>query len=162
MKRSSEREEQFLKLIEHYDAMVRRVCFMYSSSAAPFDDLYQETMANLWRGLESFRGESSVSTWIYRMTMNTCITWLRRNRRHTGHVNIEEAVQMVAGDDSEHRENLRILHEMISRLNPIEKAIVMMWLDEKSYDEIADVTGFSRANVATRLHRIKARLKAMN
>lgn len=162
MKRSSAREEQFLKLLEQYDAMVRRVCFMYSSPAAPFDDLYQETMANLWRGLESFRGESSLSTWTYRTTMNTCITWLRRNRRHIGHADIEEAVQMVAGDDSEHRENLRLLHEMISRLDPIEKAIVMMWLDEKSYDEIADVTGFSRANVATRLHRIKAKMKAMN
>lgn len=151
-----------MDILRDYDAVVRRVCFMYAGPDYLFDDLYQETMANLWRGMDSFRGDSRLSTWIYRTTVNTCISWIRRNRRHAGHSSIEQAADIVAGDSDESREFVALLYRMISQLNPIDKAIVMMRLDEKSYDEIADVTGLSRNNVATRLHRAKEKMRTMS
>lgn len=100
-----------------------------------------------------------MSTWIYRTAVNTCITWMRRNSRHTGLASLDEAAAVLAGDDSEQQANLRELYSIISCLDQLEKAIIMMWLDEKNYDEIAEVTGLSKTNVATRLHRIKQKIK---
>jgi RNA polymerase sigma-70 factor (ECF subfamily) len=132
---------------------------MYSTTINPFDDLYQETLANIWRGIDSFRGDSNLSTWIYRTTVNTCITYMRRNSRYSGFYSLDHAAAVAAGDDTEHQENLRELYRIISCLDQLEKAIIMMWLDEKDYQEIAQVTGLSKNNVATRLHRIKQKIK---
>lgn len=155
----TDKEQMFMTMLDEYDAVVRRVCFMYSNVSADFEDLYQETMANLWRGITSFRGDAKMSTWIYRTTVNTCITWLRRNSRHANMRSLDEAMAMIAEDD-ERRRQLKVLYEMISRLDPLEKALMMMWLDGRTYDEIAEVIGISRQNVAVRLHRIKVRLRS--
>ncbi len=161
MEKKADKEKRFLDILRRYDGVVRRVCFMYVGPQYLFDDLYQETMANLWRGLDSFRGEAEISTWIYRTTVNTCISWIRHNRRHAGHADIDQAAYLVAGDDESDYEFVKLMYSFISRLDPIEKAIVMMRLDDKSYDEIAEVTGLSRSNVATRLHRAKEKMKTM-
>lgn len=151
-----------MRMLAQYDGIVRKVCFMYSSERVAFDDLYQETMTNLWRGFDGFRQEASLSTWIYRVTVNTCISFLRRNKRHASTASLDEAINVVAGDDADAREDLRQLYAMISTLNEVDKALVMLWLDGNSYDEIADVTGISRANVATKLFRIKNKLRSMS
>jgi len=157
----SDIESQFLEVVRAYDSVVRKVCFMYTSPSTAFDDLYQEIMVNLWNGFKSFRGDSKMSTWIYRMSINTCVSWYRRNNRHTSLECIDNAINQIAADeDEEHRRNLKELYKLISGLDVLERAIVMMWLDEKSYDEIADVTGLSRAAVGTRLHRIRRKLKS--
>lgn len=160
MRTSREIEQRFLDEVMQYDGVVKRVCFMYSSNMAPFDDLYQETMVNLWRGFASFRGESQLSTWIYRTAINTCVTWFRRNKRFSDAATLDETVERIAGDDDdERRRDLADMYKLISRLDPVEKAIIMMWLDERSYDDIAEVTGISHGAVATRLYRIKQKLK---
>lgn len=158
-KQTDDKEQLFLTMLRQYDALVRKVCFMYSTSENPFDDLYQDTMANLWRGIDSFRGDANMSTWIYRTAVNSCITAMRRSVRFVSHTTLDEAAAVIAGDDTEQMENLRELYQIISCLDKLEKAIIMMWLDEKNYDEIAEVTGISKANVATRLHRIKQKIK---
>lgn len=161
MQSTSSKDAKFLDLLRQYDALVRRVCLMYSQCSDDFNDLHQETMIHLWQGLDSFRGDSKISTWIYRTTINSCISWLRLNRRHRNHSDIEDAFNMVVSDDGEQREQLRILYDIISRLDSIEKALIMMWLDSYSYDEIAEVVGITRQNVATRLHRIRNKMKEM-
>lgn len=148
-----------MEMLDEYDAVVRRVCFMYTGISADFDDLYQETMVNLWRGFDSFRGQSKKSTWIYRCAVNTCISYLRGSRRHS-HTDLDEALTMVVGDDSERREQLRSMYAVINRLEALERAIIVMWLDGHNYDEIAEVTGLSPSNVGVRLHRIRNGLKA--
>lgn len=159
---ADDREKSFLEVLSTYDAVVRRVCFMYSGASADFEDLYQETVANLWNGFDSFRGEANISTWIYRAAVNTCITWLRRNNRYSNMRSLDEAVTLIAGDDMEHRQQLTQMYNLISQLSPLDKAIVMMWLDGRHYDEIADVIGIAKAVVAVRLHRAKAKLKVMS
>lgn len=156
-KTDSDKEQRFTSLIDTYNTLVAKVCYIYSGPGADFDDLYQEVLVNLWQGFDSFRGESRVSTWIYRAAINTCITWHRRNaRRHVNDsVPLEFAGLVAEDDNSEEAEQRRQLYEMIASLQPLDKAIVTLWLDENSYDDIAEITGLSRANVATRLHRIK-------
>lgn len=151
-------------MVRAYGAVVAKVCYLYAGPGAPFEDLYQETLINLWVGLDSFRGEASPSTWIYRMALNTCITWHRRNDRYSDStVDAAEAFGLAdTGADpavrAEQLEELQMLHALIADLDPIDKAIITLWLDERPYDEIAEVTGISKNNVAVRLNRIKCRL----
>lgn len=155
---ADKRRKRFVELADAYAGIIAKVCSVYASQSAPFADLYQEVMVNLWTGLETFRGDARVSTWIYRLAINTCITWHRRNSRHSvGAVPLDgcpEIADMSPDRDSETRE----LYELIGRLEPFDKALVTLWLDERGYDEIAAVLGISKANVATRLHRVKAKL----
>lgn len=158
MRKTDTRQERFLQLLDEYKDLIAKVCYVYSSPTASVDDLYQEVAANIWTGLDHFRGEAKVSTWIYRTAINTCITWLRRNRNQSLNTSIENAITVADTDGDSRMERYRQLHRMIASLQPMEKAIVTMWLDDKSYADIAAVTGLSVANVATRLHRIKEKL----
>ncbi|MCM1318100.1 MAG: RNA polymerase sigma factor [Bacteroides sp.] len=153
------KEERFSGLVAAYGQVIAKVCYLYASKSAPADDLYQETLINLWQGIDSFRGQASVSTWIYRVALNTCISFRRRHGRHDAPLPIESAVE-VADDDSsaEHAAALREMYRLIGRLDPIDKAVVLLWLDERSYEEISEITGLSKANVATRLSRARTRL----
>lgn len=163
MQTSNDKESRFLQIIDKYAGIIKRVCLMFSTPALMYDDLYQETILNLWRGFDGFRGDAKISTWIYTTTFNTCITWQRRNNRHRDALPLEVLGENVlAHTDSQYSHNLAELYRLISHLNPLEKAIIMMWLDDKSYEEIGEVTGLNRNVVATRLHRIKNKLKAMS
>ncbi|MBD5367092.1 MAG: sigma-70 family RNA polymerase sigma factor [Bacteroides sp.] len=113
-------------------------------------------MANVWQGLRTFRGDSKLSTWLYRTCINTCITSYRRNSVRST-VPLDNVAQ-VADDDDHRGDKLRQMYNLISQLSPVDRAIIMMWLDEKNYDEIGDVTGMPRNTVASRIRRIKAKL----
>ena len=115
--------------------------------------------------MDSFRGEAKISTWIYRTAINTCITWHRKNKKHSSS-NISRIEDLVndpidPAADNTLAEQLQYLRNLISQLGAIDRAIVTMWLDECPYDEIAAVTGLSQTNVGVRLHRIKQRLAQM-
>ena len=153
------RQQRYTELLQRYNRVVVKVCYIYASENAPFDDLYQEVCINLWQGLDSFRGEASLSTWIYRTAINTCITWLRRNNRHSMSFSLDTAADLPYTDEGEFdAERYRQFQQMLARLEPLEKAIITLWLDEHSYDEISKISGLSKSNVAVRLHRIKEKL----
>ncbi|MDE6206358.1 MAG: sigma-70 family RNA polymerase sigma factor, partial [Muribaculaceae bacterium] len=154
-------ERQFTALVGQYEDMIRRVCFGYARSASELDDIYQDALINLWRGLHTFRGESSEKTWIYRITLNTCVSTMRRRRRETVQESIESFADIIDEDD-ERKEQLIELHQRIERLSPLDKAVVMMWLDEASYEEIAASVGMSKNVVAARIHRAKDKLRKIN
>jgi len=156
-KTADRRRERFLELADRYKVVVAKVCSIYASPSAPFADLYQEVMLNLWSGLDSYSGAAKMSTWIYRLAINTCITWHRRNRRHVqGAVDLDCCPEIAADPGSS--EDMRELYRLISLLEPFDKALLTLWLDEKTYDEMAAIMGISKANVATRLHRIREKL----
>lgn len=161
---ASEKERLFLSAIDTNRRLLYKICYMYATDGEHFNDLYQEVLANVWQGLDTFRGDSAISTWLYRMAINTCVTYHRRNSRHSaGKVALEDVVHLE-GDagDNEHLARLRQMYRLISGLSAMDKALIMMWLDEKSYDEIADLSGLTRNNVATRLRRIKQKLIERN
>ncbi|MDE5750401.1 MAG: sigma-70 family RNA polymerase sigma factor [Duncaniella sp.] len=160
----SDREQRFLAVIGENRRMLCKICYMYAADGEHFNDLYQEVLANLWQGLDTYRSEASMGTWLYRLALNTCVTYHRRNIRHSdGRVALDDAVHIEgdAGDDT-HMRQLHTLYRLISGLSPLDKALILMWLDEKSYDEIADLSGLSRGNIATRLRRIKQKLVDRN
>lgn len=147
-------------MMERNHALIMRVCYMYATDREHLNDLYQETAINLWQGMEKFKGDSKLSTWIYRTTLNTCISYFRKNHRHDDTESLETLMEFPA-DDSERTEQLREMYRLITRLRKLDRAIILLWLDEKSYDEIAEITGLSRNNVASRLHRIKTQLSQL-
>lgn len=159
MSEENDKEQRFLAIVEDNRRVISKVCYMYATDDDHFKDLYQETLINLWKGIDSYRGEASVSTWIYRTSINSCLTDYRRTKKHRQVASLE-SVPDVADDRSDKSAQLKEMYRLISRLERLDKAIIMLWLDEKTYDEIAEITGLPRNNIATRLRRIKARLVA--
>lgn len=153
-------EAYFLELTERYGQLVSRICLSYADSGDDFEDLRQDVWINVWKSLDGFRADSSIDTWIYRVTLNTCVSCLRKRKRSVLTSPIDGIFPEPADDveSDSLRERIRILHGLISRLSPLDKAIMTMHLDDRSNAEIAEVTGLAKGNVATRLSRIRSRL----
>ena len=149
-------EEQFKALIARENAIISKICFSYSGSVAEFDDLRQDALINIWRGMQSFRGEASHRTWIYRVTVNSCLSTIRKQSRHK-HESLQGLFNLIEGDDS-NKEAIEQMYQAIGTLGVQEKAIIMMWLDEFNYDEIAGAMGLNRNTVATKIRRIKDKI----
>lgn len=153
-----DRQYDFEVFASEHRRIIGKVCYLYAVDSDDFDDLYQEVLINLWRGFDGFEGRAKASSWVYRVGLNTCISYHRRNRRHKETVPLADCAGM-ADDDSGRAERLRGLYALINRLDALEKAVVMLWLDEVPYDEIAEITGLTRNNVASKLHRIRLKLR---
>ncbi len=155
------RTAAFSRLMTQHDDMISRICLSYSRTRAEYEDLRQDCYVALWQGLGRFRGDAALKTWIYRVVLNTCVSTIRSRSRAPQRVDIADYADIV-DDTPERLRMVAEMHEMISRLPPLDKAIVTLWLDENSYDEIAEITGLSRNTVATRLSRAKEKLKNQN
>ena len=145
-------------MVREHKSTIYTVCYMFSNDEDEVSDLFQETLINLWKGFESFRHESKLSTWIYRVAMNTCISADRKKRRQGTKVPLSMDINLYNDEDHETKQ-VRQLHERIQRLDLIDRALVMMWLEGMNYDEIAEVIGISVKNVGVKLVRIKEKLK---
>ena len=153
---SRQMEREFEQIVKRHSALIARICFSYSVSSEDYEDLRQDVLVNIWRGLKQYRAESSLVTWIYRVALNTCVSTIRKSSSRPKMSSLDSLVADVAADDDQSaRERLEVLHRLIAALTPIDKAIVTMWLDERSYEEIATVTGIAKNAVGVRLHRIK-------
>lgn len=149
-------EREFMDVVSRENATISRICFSYSGSAAEFDDLRQDALINIWRGMRTFRGEASHKTWIYRVTVNSCLSTIRRQSRHQ-YESLDGLYALIESDDPD-KEAIEQIHRVIGTLGAQEKAIIMMWLDELSYDEIAEAMGMNRNTVATKIRRIKDKI----
>jgi RNA polymerase sigma-70 factor (ECF subfamily) len=133
---------------------------MFSKDEEEVADLFQDILVNLWKGFAKFRGDSSIRTWIYRVSLNTCISAERKKRKGET-VPLDMNINLF--DDSvEDMKQIRMLQGRISRLGPFDRAIVLLWLENLSYDEIGDIVGISAKNVSVRLFRIKEQLRNMS
>lgn len=152
-----------MALLRKEESLISAICFSYSGSVAEYDDLRQDALVNIWRGLPSFKEESSTRTWLYRVVLNSCVSTIRKQARHSKATrNLEELYDILADEEPYDRERIETLHRLIGCLNDSDKAIILLWLDEASYDEIATVMGMPRNTIATRLHRIKDRLARLS
>lgn len=155
-----ERLTLFRTVLSDFDGLISRICFGYARTKEEFEDLRQDVMVNIWQGMERFRGESELKTWVYRVTLNTCVSTLRRRTRENVTVPISEYADIM--DESDDRMTLIVgLQKAIGLLPQLDKAVVLLWLEEMSYDDIAAVMGMTRNAVATRLHRAKDKLKKL-
>lgn len=152
-------EREFASLVKQHSRIINKVSYFYATEALPFDDLRQEIYINVWRSLEKFRGDSKMSTWIYRVAVNSALMALRSAKPKFETVNLGfSPIDLSSELSDEQRENLQAMHALIGRLGEMEKAVILLWLDEYSYDEIADTLGLKRNTVATKIHRIKEKL----
>lgn len=155
---SAQLEQRFNIAIEEYGRLISGICFSYASDSAEFGDMRQDAYINIWRGLKSWRGESKMSTWIYRVVINSCISSMRSNANFFQNRESLGSIPVIADSTSEEVERVEYLHSLIGSLCAADRACILLWLDEKSYDEIAEVMGTNRNTVATRLRRIKEKL----
>ena len=159
----SPKEQQFTRLVQEQKATIYSVCLMFADERTEVDDLVQDALIHLWEGFDSFEGRSDIKSWVYRVTLNTCISFDRK-RKHTDLVSLELAdPSMLSGaDKGSNAKQYRMLHERIQKLGPFDRAIVLLLLEDMSYEEIGAIVGISVKNVSVRLMRIREQLKNMN
>lgn len=148
---------EFLEQVRAHQDIIHKVSFIYGRIAADRDDLVQEILLQLWRSYPSFDGLAAFSTWMYRVALNTAITF-RRKQKPQADEPPEPWVEGAQLAQAELSDDLKTLYRAIARLSDVEKAVIMLWLDERSYEEIADTMGISVKNVSVRLVRIRKRL----
>ena len=151
-------DEFFTRLVREHKSTIYTVCYMFSHDENEVNDLFQETLINMWKGLDGFREESKISTWIYRVTLNTCLLQERKKKKEVKKVPLSMDVNFFEDSDANSMQ-VRQLHQRIGRLGLVDRALVMMWLEGMSYDEMGAVMGISPQNVGVKLFRIKEQLK---
>lgn len=152
-------EQEFANLVREERATIYSVCYMFAEQADEVADLFQEVLVRLWQGMASFHGDSKRTTWVYRVALNTCITQDRK-RKHRCAAQLSMDVNYFDTHDKR-GDQVRMLHDRIIRLQPFDRAIVLLWLEDISYDEIAAIVGITPKNVSVRLARIRQQLKNM-
>jgi RNA polymerase sigma-70 factor (ECF subfamily) len=156
----NENEQQFSRLVREQKSTIYTVCYMFSKDEDEVAELFQETLVNLWNGFGSFEGRSDIRTWVYRVALNTCLSADRKKKRRKT-VPLTMNVNLFDDTDADSRQ-VQMLRRRISRLAPFDRAIVLLWLENMSYEEIGLVVGISTKNVSVRLYRIKEQLKNMS
>ncbi len=155
------RETEFEKLVRENKRRIYTVCYMFSDDKDEIDDLFQEVLINIWRGLESFKGDKYLGTWVWKVSLNTCINASRRKQREVKKIPLDVSINLYEDVDAESMQ-IRQLHDRIGQLGYIDRSLVLLWLENLSYDEIGAILGISANNVAVRLVRVKDKLKKMS
>ena len=143
-----------------FSGIIIKLCRAYTNSQEDFEDYYQEVCLQIWRSKDNFREESEWSTWVYRISLNVCLTLLKKKKKN-GHHFVSDSVTAEETEDSYafSDEALNLLYEAIKQLSEIDRAIIMLYLEEKPYKEIAEIIGTNFNNIGVRVKRIKIRLK---
>ena len=153
-------EKEFEQLVKKHKNTIYTVCFMFSKDSEEVNDLFQEVLIAIWQGLPTFKGQSNIATWIWRISLNTCISCERKKKKNVT-VPLSMDVDYFEDKDAD-AQQVRMLYERVHQLKPFDRAIVLLWLEGIPYDEIAAIVGITTSNVATRLFRIREQLKQMS
>lgn len=159
---TKENERKFIELVTSNQQIIYKVCYFYTSDDFTLDELYQETVINLWKAFPGFRGDCKVSTWIYRIAMNTCVSYMRKSSSRPDTIPITFNLADNLVDNDTQNIYLQELYRMINKLGKLERALVLLYLEDKSHQEISEIMGISKNNVAVKLSRIKDKLKKMS
>lgn len=158
-----DKKETFIKAIKENESLIFKIASVYTNNADDKADLVQEIIYQLWKSFDSFNQQSNLSTWLYRVALNVAIYQLKIAKRRVSTVQIDEQILNYQDDDSSLIEQKwEVFRQQVESLNLLDKAIVMLYLDNKNYDEIAEIIGISVSNVGTKMQRIKEKLKKQN
>ncbi len=158
--RKHQDERQFAKLVNEQKSTIYTVCYMFSNDENEVADLFEEVLINLWKGFSSFEGRSDIRTWVYRLSLNTCISADRKKRKRKT-VPLSMDINLFEDNDADTLQ-VQMLRKRITKLAPFDRAIVLLWLENMSYEEIGQVVGITAKNVSVRLYRIKEQLKKLH
>ena len=152
-------ENDLVEILNNYQGLIYKVCNLYCQDREDRKDLFQEIVFQVWKSLGSFQHKSSISTWMYRIALNTAITHFRKEKRTFNHHFSLNNIEIPELNDSEEKEEqFMSLFAAIHDLDKIDKSIILLYLEEKTYAEISEITGLSKSNVGVKLNRIKAKL----
>ena len=151
-------EADFLNMIQTHNRIIYKVISFYTDQHTNLDDLFQEVVLNLWKAFPHYRKESQVSTWMYRIALNTCVSYYRKNLRQPDCVAITPEIKVYAEDN----EPIAALYACINRLGKLERALILLWLEDRPYKEIAEIMGITPTNVSTKINRIKEKIKQIS
>lgn len=157
---NNNKESEFINIIKNNEAAIFKITTFYTNSKDDQEDLYQEIVFQLWKSFSNFRGDAKISTWLYRVALNTAITYLKKTKKQGDRVSIDHILlKQMESYDSLHEDRLRLMYRHINLLNKLEKGLILLLLEGKKYEEIAEITGLTATNVGTRISRIKDKLK---
>lgn len=148
----------FKQIFDKNSKKIFNLCYGYTGDADAANDLLQETFLKVWQNLDKFREKSLISTWIYRIAVNTCLTWLRAEKRQAKDELTENIIESRIEEHNEKNEQVALLYKSISKLEEHDRLIITMVLDELPYAEIAEISGISEGNLRVKIHRIKQKL----
>jgi RNA polymerase sigma-70 factor (ECF subfamily) len=155
-----DKQEAFVRAIDENKGLIYKIAALYTNSTEDREDLVQEIIFQLWKSFDSFSRQSSFSTWLYRVAMNTAIYHLRTSKKRIKSLPLEEhLLGQPALEEGEVEQKWRELRKHIEQLNLLDRGIVLLYLENRSYEEIAQVIGISPSNVGTRLSRIKEKMR---
>jgi RNA polymerase sigma-70 factor, ECF subfamily len=155
---------RFEEQINAHTLMIHKICRMYSYTAADREDLFQDIVVQLWQAFPKFRGDSKFSTWLYRVAINTAMTRARKRKPSVAYVDPVVMPTNYTEETNADAEKIQILNEAISQLNEVERAVLMLYLEERSYEEMEEVLGMTQNALRVKISRIKDKLRqiAMN
>jgi RNA polymerase sigma-70 factor, ECF subfamily len=146
--------------VKEHQGLIHKVCILYETDKEARNDLFQEIVLQLWKSFHTFRGESKITTWMYRIALNTAISGLRKLGRKIKTEELDDYHLNISDTSDDHQEDeLQKLHWAIRQLTEIERAMIMMALDEVPYDEIAETIGITQNNVRVRMNRIREKIR---
>ncbi|MGB1004264.1 MAG: RNA polymerase sigma factor [Salibacteraceae bacterium] len=158
------KKEEFLKIIDEHKKIIYKIVNSYCKNQEDRKDLEQEIIIQLWNSFYKYNPNFKYSTWMYRIALNVAISFYRKEKKWmiVNDLNIEESIYSVA-DENDHKieldHNIKLLQEFIQKLNELNKALMLLYLEERSYEEIGEILGISKTNVATKINRLKLKFK---
>jgi RNA polymerase sigma-70 factor, ECF subfamily len=153
-------KEEFLEIISNYQGILHKVNFIYFKNSTDREDNFQEILFQLWKSYPDLKNKDSIGSWIYSVSINTSISRLKKKTRIEYREDLPESMDTHDIEEEFSRDNnFRLLLQAISNLNEIDKSIMLLYLEEKSYDEIAEILGISKSNAGVRINRAKELLK---
>lgn len=153
-------KETFITTISEHERIIFKVCKMYCRTVVDEQDLFQDIVLQLWKSFPSFRKESKVSTWIYRIALNTAITQLRIEKKKPDQQSIDKDILQIPATTEVKDENFELMMMAMSKLSNVEKAIMVLYMEEQSYREMSEVMGMTESNIGFKINQIKSKLKA--
>lgn len=156
-----DKEKKFLELVTTNQKIIHKVCHMFGRSEEDRQDLFQEITVKLWLGYQSFQGEAAFTTWMYRVAINTAISLKRKNKKHEFTEALPVNLETAEEPEGISKQEINMLYKAINLLDPVDRALVLLYLEEKSYDEIGEILGVSRSNVGVKLVRVKKKLEKL-
>ena len=159
---NKELEHLFLKVLEQNQQKLFRICSVYSKNSEDSKDLFQDVLINIWKSLPSFESKSTIETWVYRITLNTCLRFrsndIKKRRRFVSMDSLNNVSALTQAEHSEQKEKLIHLRNCIAQLNKADKAVITLYLEKLPYKEISNITGLTENNIAVKIKRIKKKL----
>lgn len=148
----------YITSIKPFSGIIIKICRAYTNSQEDFEDYYQEVCLQIWRSKDNFKGHAEWSTWVYRLALNVCLTMLKKKTKTVFFSNIYDH-EMSENSNAFANEDLNQLYDAIKKLSEVDRGVILLYLEEKSYKEIAEITGTNPNNIGVRIKRIKERLK---